>query len=184
MRVPRASNSRCLALREAAELKRLIRGQLDGIGVKPRLTAAKASDNLGTLTRFIRRREYPRRSLRRLLCWQGGCARRRRSTWSQPGTAWCMAGRPMTGRSSSMRKVVANIEAFYVRAGAAAPAQQSRANPRADGGSPGPAAGRQHRHRVPRDYSAVADRYAIPEQVLRRGRSALRIRRAIVRIRC
>ena len=78
-----------------------------------------------------------------------------------------MAGRTTARRSWSTTRA-RSARALHP-AGAAAPAEQPRADPGCSGAAAGDAAGRLLRHRFPSRPSEVADRYAIPSSSTTEG---------------
>ena len=134
----RASNFRCSGSMKPNSLIRLIKGQMDGIGSRPRLRAEdndKAPWSIAN-TRAIRCRTSRTRSRRR----ESGCANTRHSTLLPLAIVSFMAARNITSPFWSIRDVLAAART-YTSARAVASAEQSRAHSHAAREPAGPAAG-------------------------------------------
>ena len=109
----RASSSRSSASKAPEACSALIKGQMDGIGTRPRLRAKAARQDSSLIDQT-----YPAGArsptFRRRIADGGGLAARdaRASTRSRSAIASCMAARTTTGRSASTRAVLASLERY------------------------------------------------------------------------
>jgi len=132
MRVLRASNSRYSGIEKADALRRLIKGQLDGIGTRPRLSAER-SDRSSLIDKTYASSEIADvpAAIATVASWLRQTQSLNPSGGWSPGRSW--RGRNTTGRSSSTKRswrILSNTFACT-----AASAQQSRADQHTNEGS-------------------------------------------------
>ena len=165
------------AVADAGDPTRLLKGQMDGIGTRPRLRA-EAADSQPLVDRIYAQHEV--KDLPAAIAVAGAWLRETQARRSGCRRASCRPWRPRLRPSGADRRSGAGASGTLYVAGAAASAEQSGADPRAARAPSGFAAGRLLRYRIPSHPRGRSRPFCASRTFLRGGRSALWLPRPLL----